>query len=258
MVSQIHPIRAFSDNYIWTFAGPDGRQAGVVDPGDAAPVTAWLAQQGLTLSVILLTHHHRDHVGGLETLKTQFHPRVLGPKTIPGVTEPVSDGDLIEVLGTGFRVLAVPGHTLDHLAYVSEGSEDAPVLFCGDTLFGAGCGRIFEGNPGMMYQSLQRLAALPAATRIYCTHEYTLANLRFAEVVDSRNTRVQRRMEQVQALRNAERPSLPSTLADEWGSNPFLRCHEPEVVAKAEQRAGRALETPVQVFATLRQWKDQF
>ena len=228
----------------------------MVDPGDAAPVLAWLKQNpGWTLSDILVTHHHHDHVGGVEALKRVSGATVYGPahETIPARDVALQDNQRISVLGWDFAVYAVPGHTLGHIAFYHPG-----VLFCGDTLFAAGCGRLFEGTPAQMHASLQRLAALPADTRVYCTHEYTQSNLRFAQAVEPDNADIAERVENVNRLRARGEITLPSNLALEKRTNPFLRTAETSVKQKADERNGRDNRSGDEVFASLRAWKDKF
>lgn len=250
---QIIPLPAFRDNYIWLLR--DASRAVVIDPGDAAPVLRYLAAEGLTLEAILITHHHADHVGGVAELLAHASVPVYGParEDIPGMTDPVSEGCTVSVLGTAFRVLDIPGHTAGHVGYYG-----ADTLFCGDTLFAAGCGRIFEGTPAQLFASLEKLAALPGDTQVYCTHEYTLSNLAFAAAVEPDNTAVRERLAHSQVQRDEGRPTVPFRLAGEMDSNPFLRSREPAVIRQSESRAGRALERPVDVFATLREWKNSF
>ena len=245
-------IPAFKDNYIWLLT--EGKRAFVVDPGDAAPVQARLETDGLTLEGVLLTHHHADHQGGVAELAARWPVRVYAPgnESITGCTHPLSGDECIEVLGQPVRVMAVPGHTRGHLAYSADGA-----LFCGDTLFGAGCGRLFEGTPAQMSASLASIAALPDTTRIYCAHEYTEMNLRFAMAVEPENTALQTRVARVAGLRAAGLPSVPSTLAEEKATNPFLRCQEPAVVAAALRQGAMARE-PVAVFAAIRGWRNNF
>ena len=249
---EISFIPAFKDNYIWllTRAG----RAAVVDPGDAAPVLAHLAASGLVLDSILVTHHHADHQGGIDALCQHWHPRVYGPaaESITGCTDPLSGGESIEVLGQSMAVLAVPGHTLGHLAYVLPGA-----VFCGDTLFGAGCGRLFEGTPEQMYASLSRLAALPDETKIYCAHEYTEANLRFAQAIEPGNQAIAERVSRVADLRRRGLSSVPSTLAEEKATNPFLRCREPAVIAAA-QAIVAVDRSETAIFAALRSARNNF
>lgn len=254
---RIDPIPAFQDNYIWTLAR-DGR-AVVVDPGDAAPVLASLRERDLQLDAIVVTHHHADHVGGVATLLASRPVPVHGPARTPyaGVTHPLADGDQVTLLGYPFQVLAVPGHTLDHIAYWSA---ELGVLFCGDTLFAGGCGRLFEGTPAQMLASLTRLAALPPQTRVYCTHEYTLGNLRFARAVEPANLALQQRQAMCVDQRERGEPTLPSTIGLERETNPFLRCALPGVRAAAQAQSAGALaaDDTVAVFATIRSWKDRF
>lgn len=255
---QIDALPAFNDNYLWLLQDSDSRRCAVVDPGDAAPVLAWLqAHPGWQLSDILVTHHHFDHVGGVAELKQVTGARVYGPATekIPERDIGLTGDETINVLGLDFQVIAVPGHTLGHIAYYQA---EQGLLFCGDTLFAAGCGRLFEGTPQQMHASLQRLAALPEATQVYCTHEYTLSNLRFAHAVEPGNPQVEARLQQVNAWREAGRISLPSTIALEKASNPFLRTAEPEVIASAARNDGKRYDDAQDVFASLRAWKDHF
>lgn len=256
---QIDPISAFSDNYIWCLH--DGRQAIVVDPGDAAPVEAHLAANGMTLSGVLITHHHFDHTGGLPDLcRDRPQMPVWGPSTSsPHINRPVTEGDTVECFGHDFRVIAVPGHTLDHIAFFSAGTaSEPPVLLSGDTLFAAGCGRLFEGTPEQMVTSLGKLLACPDDTRIYCAHEYTEANLRFAIAVEPDNDHVSQRLAQVEATRAEGGITLPSTLAEEKRSNPFLRCQENSVQAAAKKRSTLRAGSYSEVFAAIRGWKDAF
>ena len=255
----IEPIAAFDDNYIWLLYDEDSRQAFVVDPGDAAPVLATLRERQLERAGVLITHHHFDHVGGLETLRSQYQPVVYGPQNpaISGIDHRLSAGDSADVLGRRFEVLEVPGHTLDHIAYFSDGEQ--PLLFCGDTLFAGGCGRVFEGTHPMMHASLQRLAALPASTRVYCAHEYTLANLAFATAVEPENQALAERVAAAKASRERDEPTVPSELGLELATNPFVRCDSPELKKSLKsQGKWREGETAEQVFATVRSWKDGF
>jgi hydroxyacylglutathione hydrolase len=249
-------LPAFNDNYIWLLH--DGARAVVVDPGDAAPVLATLDAQGLQLAGILVTHHHADHVGGIAALMPRLSGRVWAPADEPleQAHEAAHDGDTIDLLGLRIAVLAVPGHTAGHVAYVCNGAGQAPLLFCGDTLFSAGCGRVFEGTPAQMLASLMRLAALPADTRVCCAHEYTLSNLRFAAQVEPGNAARAAYEERCRALRVAELATLPSSIGLELQINPFLRCTQPEVVAAARAH-GAPDDTPLAVFTALRQWKNR-
>ena len=245
-------IPAFKDNYIWLLT--HGKRAFVVDPGDAAPVQARLEADGLNLEGILITHHHADHQGGVAELAAQWPVKVYAPgnESITGRTHPLFGGERIDVLGETVQVMAVPGHTLGHLAYYAEG-----VLFCGDTLFGAGCGRLFEGSPEQMSGSLDSIAALPDSTLIYCAHEYTQMNLRFALAVEPENQAVKARAEQVAALRAAGHSTVPSTLGEEKATNPFLRCGQAQVVEVAVHHQA-ADSGKVAVFAAIRGWRNNF
>ena len=254
-ITTIVPIRAFQDNYIWCLRR--GSAAVVVDPGDANPVLDYLSNEDLKLAAILTTHHHGDHVGGNTTLLSKYNVPVFGPalEKIPGITRPLREGDNIEVPGVGLhlRVFDVPGHTAGHIAYYGDG-----VLFCGDTLFSCGCGRLFEGTAAQMHSSLSKLAALPGDTLVYCGHEYTLSNLRFARAADPGNPAIDERETTARAALAGGNPSLPSTIESELAANPFLRGGSPAVTASANRYAGRALTSQVEVFAMLRKWKDGF
>ncbi len=257
---RIDALPAFSDNYIWLLQDPQQQRCAVVDPGDAQPVLNWLhSHPGWTLSDILITHHHPDHIAGIAALKAATGARVAGPalEQIPARDLALEDGSRLQVLGLDWRVLHVPGHTLGHVAYLHSDTE-APLLFCGDTLFAAGCGRLFEGTAEQMFESLSRLAALPDATLVYCTHEYTLSNLRFAAAVEPDNPVIQQRLAEVTRLRAEQRISLPSSIALEKASNPYLRTGETSVKQIAALREGRQNLAPVAVFAALRRWKDSF
>lgn len=263
----VRPLRAFQDNYIWSLEWPTGHCV-VVDPGDAEPVLAHLAESGQRLSGILITHHHADHTGGISRLLDRYPVPVYGPRSdrIPAIDHPLVEGDQLTLHGSSFKVLEIPGHTLDHIAYFSPGHTtspdnaaigDPPRLFCGDTLFAAGCGRIFEGTPELMYRSLQKLAGLPDSTEVYCAHEYTLSNLRFAQEVEPDNEALSRRQADAARLRSEERPTLPSTLELERATNPFLRCDAASVMQTA-RRHNAAAQSDIAVFATLREWKNRF
>lgn len=250
-------LPAFADNYVWMLH--DGREALVVDPGDAAPVADALDAQGLALTGILVTHHHADHVGGLRELLPRLQGPVHGPANEPMPVDvlPHAAGDRLQWQGISFGVLDVPGHTRGHIAYFAEAAPGGPLLFCGDTLFSAGCGRLFEGTPAQMHDSLSRLATLPGATRVCCAHEYTLANLRFAHAAEPANTDVSQHIAHCQALRDAGRPTLPSSIALERRINPFLRCAEP-ALADAARAHGAMSDDPAEVFAALREWKNHY
>ena len=252
------PVPAFQDNYLWLLH--DGLRALVVDPGDAQPVLDVLRQRGLQLDTILVTHHHADHVGGVDRLRQETGARVFGParERIPPPFTPLAGGDHVQVLGIRFRVIDVPGHTAGHIAYFADDVDGAPLLFCGDTLFSGGCGRLFEGTPAQMLASLDALAALPAATRVCCTHEYTLANLRFARVVEPGNLELQRYQQQCESLRQQDQPTLPAVLGEETRINPFLRAREPEVGRAAQAFNGADPGDALAVFTAIRQWKNEF
>lgn len=248
-------LPAFADNYIWALRR--GAHVAVVDPGEDGPVLDYLSETGTRLCAILATHHHRDHVGGIAAILAEHPVPVHGPaaEAIAGVDHPLADGDRVAIaeLDLQFEVLAVPGHTRGHLAYYRRG-----MLFCGDTLFGAGCGRLFEGTPETMFASLSRLAALPDDTQVYCAHEYTLSNLNFAAAVEPGNAAVRHRIETTARLREEGWPSVPSRLSTELATNPFLRWDADEVIAAARQRLGRDPRDPQEVFAAIRDWKDHF
>ncbi len=250
-------LPAFTDNYIWMLH--DGRQALVVDPGEPAPVEHALDAHGLTLAGILVTHHHSDHVGGVAALRPRLRGKVWGParENIPEPFVALNDGDHVDLLGLRFEVIDVPGHTAGHIAFFTQPSGEAPVLFCGDTLFSGGCGRLFEGTPADMHQSLSRLAQLPGNSRVCCAHEYTLSNLRFAEAVEPGNADLLNHITRCQALRADGQPTLPSSIAQELRINPFMRCDQPAVAATARQHGARS-EQPVEVLAALRQWKNEY
>lgn len=251
-------VGAFSDNYIWHFSGPRDRGlVAVIDPGESEPVLRALAERELGLGAILITHHHFDHVNGVPGLLEKFDVPVYGPGVngIPGVSHVVADGSAVhlDAAGLSFDVLGIPGHTLDHIAYFGHGS-----LFCGDTLFSAGCGRIFEGTPGQMRHSLERLRALDHHTHVYCGHEYTTANLHFAGAVEPGNHAIEDYLGYADRKRAWGEPTLPSTLGLEKRVNPFLRWDRPEVAAAASLHAGATLSEPDEVFAAIRNWKDHF
>lgn len=251
-------VRAFSDNYIWHFSGPrDRRRVAVVDPGQHAPVLRALKERGLELAAVLITHHHYDHVDGVVGLAEKFDVPVYGPgrNDIAGVTEVVSDGGVVELdaLGITFDVMAIPGHTLDHVAYVGHDS-----LFCGDTLFSAGCGRVFEGTHAQMRHSLSRLRALDHHTKIYCGHEYTLSNLHFASTVEPDNHAIEDYLGYAERKREYGEPTLPSTLGLENRVNPFLRWDRPQIADAAARHSGATLADHDEIFAVIRDWKDKF
>jgi len=252
---EVVPVRAFSDNYIWTLR--DGERAAVVDPGDARPVIEYLDREGLSLVAIVNTHHHADHVGGNAELLKRWRVPVFGPKDprIPEVTRALGDGDRITLphFDIDFEVMEIPGHTRTHIAFYGGG-----MLFCGDTLFAAGCGRLFEGTPQQMHDSLTRLAQVPDSTRVYCGHEYTLSNIKFAKAAEPGNRALPDLEARAAAQRELDQPTLPSTIGQEKASNPFLRVREPEIVANASRYAAKELHDPVSVLAAIRDWKNNF
>ena len=255
----LQAVPAFDDNYIWLL-GDGAGGALLVDPGESAPVLAALAEQQLRPTSILLTHHHHDHIGGTAGIKAQWPDLpVFAPADdrIDCATDRVQGGARITASGHAIEVIPVPGHTSSHVAFHLRHGDEG-LLFCGDTLFSLGCGRLFEGTAAQMHESLSRLAGLPPATRVCCGHEYTLANAAFAGVVDPDNTALRRRTKDIQTMRAAGQPTLPSTIGDELDCNPFLRCDQPAVIAAAEQQAGQRLDGAVAVFAQLRRWKDGF
>jgi hydroxyacylglutathione hydrolase len=248
----IVPLNAFEDNFIWTLRA--GGFAAVVDPGDAAPVLDHLAASGDRLCAILVTHHHNDHTGGIAELVARHPVPVFGPARME-IARPLADGERVVLpeLNLDFQVLDVPGHTRDHMVYYRRGT-----LFCGDTLFACGCGRLFEGTPAQLHASLARLAALPPDTGVYCGHEYTLSGLRFARAIEPDNPVVRRRSLEAELQRTKGLPTLPSSIGLELETNPFLRLTVPAVVAAAAARLGREPADELETFTALRQWRDHF
>lgn len=253
----IQAIPAFNDNYIWFIEDTDTRHVLIVDPGDAIPVIKAIEQQKLIPVALLITHHHHDHIGGIVQLLEHYDIPVYGPKiaTIPSVTHPLTANDtlIIDSAFPDISILDISGHTAVHIAFLFENK-----LFCGDTLFGAGCGRLLGGTAEQLFHSLQKIAQLPTDTKVYCAHEYTQANLSFAATVEPDNSDIQQRIIDTELLRQQGKPSLPSTLALELATNPFLRCDQPTVIQAAELFSGKQLLTAVEVFTELRLWKDRF
>ena len=248
----LHPLPAFHDNYIWTLADAGGANVVVVDPGQAGPVR----DAGIEPGLLLLTHHHADHVGGAAELLHRWPGLAVFAPADARIDLPctrVGDGDVVASGPWRFEVLAIPGHTVSHVAFLGHG-----VLFCGDTLFSLGCGRLFEGSPAQMLASLDRLAALPGGTRVCCGHEYTLANAAFAAAVEPDNPALRRRTEEATRMRGRGMPTLPSLLSDELAANPFLRVDAPAIRSALAARLGRPPADRVEAFAELRRWKDGF
>ncbi|WP_439114351.1 hydroxyacylglutathione hydrolase [Hydrogenophaga sp.] len=255
---QLLPIPAFTDNYIWVLH--DAQRAVVVDPGDSEVVLAWLAQQKLQLDTILITHHHADHTGGVAALRLAKGARVIGP-TLEPMPEPlqrVDDGEVVMALGLPFQVIKVPGHTAGHVAFFCPDVGGSPLLFCGDTLFSAGCGRLFEGTPAQMLNSLDRLSHLPDTTQVCCTHEYTLSNLKFAQTVEPHNAELAAYVARCLQLREQNSPTLPSSMGLEKQINPFLRSREAAVRQAVASHDPLTSTDDVSVFAALRAWKNVF
>ncbi len=262
---KITGLPAFHDNYIWMLTDSESQSCFVVDPGDASVVSQYCQDNQLTLTGILITHHHPDHIGGIAQLVSESSAQltVYGPvsENIKGISHPLTDGDTVSVLGQTLEVIGTPGHTLDHITYFDrhrEGRDDAPALFAGDTLFSGGCGRLFEGTPEQMHHSLMRLANLPGETHIYCAHEYTQANMAFAKAVEPDNTQLIERAEQVDALRLRNLPTIPALLSVELVTNPFLRAGYDTVQRAASRYSGETPTSPEQAFAIIRRWKDNF
>lgn len=249
-------LGALADNYIWAIAAGNDARVAIVDPGEAAPVRTFLSRNNLQLGAILITHHHPDHTGGVEALLRETPVPVYGPAEATRtttITDQIGEADRVDLdwLGLQLETIAVPGHTSGHIALHGQG-----LLFCGDTLFRGGCGRLFEGDATQMRASLNKLRALPAETRVYCGHEYTQKNLRFAAEVEPDNKAVRNALDAADRDREAGQPTLPSTIGAEREINPFMRWDAPAVVAAAEQYQGRAPADADEVLAIVRQWKD--
>jgi len=254
-------VPAFADNYIWLLGHDQGPEVAIVDPGDAHPVLAAIEAGGLRPVAILITHHHRDHTGGIEAIVARHPVPVYGPahEDIPHRQHPLGEGDHLPLpaISAALQVMDVPGHTRGHIAYYQPPDPAGGAqLFPGDTLFTAGCGRLFEGTAEQMQHALARLRALPDDTLVYCAHEYTQANLVFAHIAEPENDAISQRLQAVRAARQAGRATVPAPLGLEKATNPFLRWDAPNLVDHAETFAGRPLKTAVEVFAAVRHWKD--
>lgn len=261
---KIEALTAFSDNYIWLIKNIETKQCAVIDPGDATPVLTWLKKHpDWQLTDILITHHHQDHIGGISLLKSHTSAKITAPNnpSIPHIDCIASNNQLISVIGRTAQVIAVPGHTLDHIVYFFPQQIDylEPWLFSGDTLFAGGCGRVFEGTMEQMCHSLQSLAQLPPETLVFAAHEYTISNLRFALAVEPNNLLIKNRLANCLQIREQQKSTLPSTLNIEQQTNPFLRCHQIDVINAAKKYSNtQTLQTPIEIFANIREWKNNF
>lgn len=256
---KIHPIKAFTDNYIWALHAENSNQLLVVDPGDAKPVIDYIESTGSNLSAILITHHHNDHIGGVRALKEKYGCQVYASndEQFDFCDQPLSKDNALEIFDglLTFNILHLPGHTLKHIAYHEPKHN---ILFCGDTLFRAGCGRMFEGTPEQFHASLQQLAMLPKETKVYCTHEYTLSNLAFAQFIEPDNKKIETLTQECQSLRESDIATLPSTIESELETNPFLRCHLPNVQTRLDKLSGKNHKKNYEFFASMRRLKDKF
>lgn len=253
---EVIPLKAFTDNYIWALVSK--KSVYVVDPGDPNPVLSFLKENDLNLKGILITHHHFDHTGGIKTLVDKFNIPVFGPSgsKIEGISNELKENDSIRIFEQTFKIFEVPGHTLDHIAYYSEDSQK--LLFCGDTLFSGGCGRLFEGTPLQMYESLAKLKNLSPDTLVYCTHEYTESNLNFAVVVNNKNEFLKNYHSEVQSKRKNDEITLPSSIGKELKINPFLRLNDENIISNASNFSSSILTEEVDTLKAVREWKDNF
>jgi len=253
---EIFPLKAFTDNYIWALLRDD--ELTIVDPGDAEPVISFAQQKGLVVKNILITHHHFDHTGGIEKLVNIFNSEVYGPAGdhINGVNRNLTEGDNFEISNINFRVFSTPGHTLDHISFYAE--SERPLLFCGDTLFLGGCGRLFEGTSQQMFNSLEKFSSLPLNTQVFCAHEYTESNLTFAAEVEPLNEDLINKLSEVKSMRQQDKITLPSTIATELNINPFMRCHKEDVIKAAQIYSHSQVKNPDEVLGVIRDWKDNF
>ena len=252
----IEPIKAFDDNYIWLMTTNEGSI--VIDPGECVNLIKIIEQKNIKLDAILITHHHFDHTGGIKDLVKTYNCEVYGPKGdhIEGINKKLVEGDHFEISNISFKVLSTPGHTLDHIAYFVD--LENPLLFCGDTLFSGGCGRLFEGTPKQMFQSLSKFSDMPLDTKVFCTHEYTESNLRFAIEVEPNNDILSEKYSEVRQLRREDKITLPSSIGVELDINPFMRCHKMEVIESAQQYSQKKVHKAEEVLGVIRNWKDNF
>ncbi len=250
----VEPIKAYTDNYIWLVSTNEGSI--VVDPGESKEILNLIDSNEIDLKGVLITHHHYDHTNGLLDLTKKMNLEVYGPKKIEGINNIVKESDKFSLIGIDFEVIEIPGHTLDHLAFFSSNNKD-PILFCGDTLFAGGCGRVFEGTFEQMFKSLKKISNYPKETKIFCGHEYTLSNLKFALEVDEDNKQLANEYINVKKLISSDIPSLPTNLNKELKLNPFLRCNEINIKNKEIDKFD-IIDDELEIFTALRKWKDNF
>ena len=250
----VEPIKAYTDNYIWLVSTNEGSI--VVDPGESKEILNLVDSNKIDLKGVLITHHHYDHTNGLLDLTNKMNLEVYGPKKIQGINNIVKESDKFSLIGIDFEVIEIPGHTLDHLAFYSSNNKD-PILFCGDTLFAGGCGRVFEGTFEQMFMSLKKISKYPKETKVFCGHEYTLSNLKFALEVDKDNKDLVNEFNNIEKLISSDIPSLPTNLNKELKLNPFLRCHDIDIKNKVIEKFD-IIDDELQIFTALRKWKDNF